>query len=80
MGRFILGVGNSFERVHRKFVVARYLKHSQGEMKHAPRCFEALKQLYAQTCPIRPVRKKETTPLVANSSQLENTAGWPDSF
>ena len=39
------GNKNSFSSVHRKIIVARYIKCSQGEMKHALHWFEDLKWL-----------------------------------
>ena len=36
---FTMGIGNPFESVHRKFMVASCLNiYSQGEMKQASRC------------------------------------------
>ena len=37
---FTLEIGNSFENAHRKIIVARNSKYSQGKMKHAPRCWK----------------------------------------
>ena len=47
-GRILFHTGNVkliFESVHRNIIVTRYLKYSQGKMKHAPHWFEDLKWL-----------------------------------
>ena len=52
-----LAIGNSFESIHRKIIVARYLKYSQSKRKHPPHWFEDLKWLRIDPCFCRLLKK-----------------------